>query len=329
MQAFEYAAPHSVEQAVGLLSATPGESDVLAGGTDLLSLMKERIHTPKRLVSLRNLADLYGIGAEGGGLRIGAMATLDELLGNSQVRDRYPSLIQAADGIAGGQMRSMGTVGGELLQRPRCWYFRNGFGLLGQDSDGKPLVPDGENKYHAILGNAGPAYFVNASSLAPALIALDAMAKIASPEGERDLAVEKLYRTPAGADERELSLQPNEILTAIVIPGGNTANAAYEVRERMLLDWPLTAAAVAIKMSGGSVESARVVLGHVAPMPWKSSEAAEALQGKAINDETAAAAGEAAVAGATPLSGNKHKVRLASVSVKRAILAAAGRNVPS
>ena len=327
MESFEYAAPHSVSEAVGLLSATAGESDVLAGGTDLISLMKEHIHTPNRLVSLKNLGDLYGIGSSEGGLRIGAMATIGELLDNPQIRDEYPSLIQAADGIAGGQMQSMGTVGGELLQRPRCWYFRNGFGLLGQDGAGKSLVPDGENKYHAILGNSGPAYFVNASSLAPALIALDATAKIASPEGERDLAVEKLYRTPAGADERELSLKPNEILTAIVIPSGNTANAVYEVRERMLLDWPLAAAAVAIKMSGSTVESARVVLGHVAPTPWRSAEAGDALKGKAINDETAAAAGEAAVAGATPLSGNKHKVRLASVSVKRAILAAAGRSV--
>ena len=324
MEAFEYTAPHSVNEAVSSLSATPGESDVLAGGTDLISLMKERIHTPKRLVSLKNLGELYGISSEGDGLRIGAMATLDTLLHNSQVRDRYPSLRQAAEGVSGGQMRAMGTVGGDLLQRPRCWYFRNGFGLLGQDSNGKSLVSEGENKYHAILGNSGPAYFVNASSLAPALIALDATAKIASPEGERALAIEKLYLIPTGTDERELALKPNEILTAIVIPSGNTANATYEVRERALLDWPLAAAAVAIKMNGSSVESARVVLGHVAPTPWRSSEAADTLKGKSINNETAAAAGEAAVASATPLSGNKHKVRLASISVKRAILAAAG-----
>ena len=172
------------------------------------------------------------------------------------------------------------------------------------------------------MGNSGPAYFVNASSLAPALIALDAIAKIVSPEGERDLALEKLYRTPTKSDEREVALKPNELLTAVVIPGGDIANSTYEVRERVLLDWPLAAAAVALKMNGGSVESARVVLGHVAPTPWKSLEAAASLKGKPISSKTAAAAGEAAVAAATPLSGNKHKVRLASVSVKRAILAA-------
>ena len=323
MQAFEYAAPDTVKGALDLLSSTAGETDILAGGTDLLSLMKERIHAPKRLVSLRNVADLHGISSSGDGLRIGALVTIDELLANPQVRGQYAALAQAADGIGGGQMRSMGTVGGELCQRPRCWYFRNGFGLLGQDSSGKPLVPNGENQYHAILGNKGPAYFVSASSLAPALIALDARVKIASPGGDRELTVEKLFHTPANGNERELSLQPNEILIEIVIPGGASANATYEVRQRNLMDWPLAAAAVSIKMSGSNVESARVVLGHVAPTPWRAPEAEQALKGNPVSEETAAAAGEAAVAAATPLSRNKHKVRLASVAVKRAILRAA------
>ena len=327
MQAFEYAAPDTVKGALDLLSSTAGETDILAGGTDLLSLMKERIHTPKRLVSLRNLADLHGISSSGDGLRIGALVTIDELLANPQVRGQYASLAQAADGIGGGQMRSMGTVGGELCQRPRCWYFRNGFGLLGQDSSGKSLVPNGENQYHAILGNSGSAYFVSASSLAPALIALDARVKIASPDGDRELAVEKLFHTPANGNERELSLQPNEILTEIVIPGGTSANATYEVRQRNLMDWPLAAAAVSIKMSGSNVESARIVLGHVAPTPWRAPEAEQALKGKPVSEETAAAAGEAAVAKATPLSQNSHKARLASVAVKRAILQAAAGSV--
>jgi len=324
MQAFEYAAPDTVKGALDLLSSSAGEVDVLAGGTDLLSLMKERIHTPKRLVGLKNLADLHGISSSGDGLRIGASVTIGELLENPQVRSQYASLAQAADGIGGGQMRTMGTVGGELCQRPRCWYFRNGFGLLGQDSSGKSLIPNGENQYHAILGNKGPAYFVSASCLAPALIALDARVKIASASGDRELAVEKLFHTPANGDERELSLQPNEIVTEIVIPGGSSANATYEVRQRSLMDWPLAAAAVSIKMNGSNVESARVVLGHVAPTPWRAPEAEQSLQGKPVNEETAAAAGEAAVVAATPLSGNKHKVRLASVAVKRAILLATG-----
>ena len=178
MEAFEYAAPNSVKEAVGLLSSNWGEADVLAGGTDLLSLLKEGVHTPKRVVSLKNVSGLKGVSAS----RIGATATIAELLGSSSV----PAAVrQAAEGITSPQMRAMGTVGGELLQRPRCWYFRNGYGLLGKDAKGKSLAPNGENQYHAILGNKGPAYFVSASSLAPALIALEATVTVGGSERRR------------------------------------------------------------------------------------------------------------------------------------------------
>lgn len=324
MEAFEYAAPSSVKEAVGLLSSTWGETDVLAGGTDLLSLMKERVHTPKRVVSLRSVAGLRSVSGRAG-LRIGATATLSELLGSSAARENYPALIQAAEGVSSPQMRAMGTVGGDLLQRPRCWYFRNGYGLLGKDGDGKSLAPIGENRYHAILGNKGPAYFVNASSLAPALIALGASVTLAGPDGEREIEVEKLYQTPNSDGDRENALRPNEILTAIIVPAAaGVVSATYEVRQRQLMDWPLATASVALKLSGGSVQSARVVLGHVAPTPWRSSEAEQALMGKSVSEDTALAAAKAALASATPLSGNKHKVQLARVAVKRAILRAAG-----
>ncbi len=324
MQAFEYAAPSSVKEAVGLLSSNWGEADVLAGGTDLLSLMKERIHTPKRVVSLKNVRGMSSIGAQpGGGVQIGAAVTLDALMAEAAgLSKRFPSLIQAAEGVTSPQMRAMGTVGGDLLQRPRCWYFRNGYGLLAKDAKGKSLVPEGENQYHAILGNKGPAYFVSASSLAPALIALGASVTLVGPDGERDVAIEKLYQTPSSDRDREATIKANEILTQIKIAtGGN--NATYEVRQRQLMDWPLATASVALKMSGGTVESARVVLGHVAPTPWRSSQAERALTGKAVSEDVAMQAGKAAVAAATPLSRNKHKVQLASVAVKRAIMRAA------
>jgi xanthine dehydrogenase YagS FAD-binding subunit len=323
MQAFEYTAPSSAKEAVGLLSSNWGEADVLAGGTDLLSLMKERIHTPKRVVSLKGVRGLGGIAASGGGVQIGAAATLDALLADATIAKSYPSLVQAAEGVTSPQMRAMGTVGGDLLQRPRCWYFRNGYGLLGKDSKGKSLVPEGENQYHAILGNKGPAYFVNASSLAPALIALGASVTLVGPDGEREVDVEKLYQTPKSDRDRETTIKANEILTMIKVPAGGH-NATYEVRQRQLMDWPLAAASVSLKMSGGTVESARVVLGHVAPTPWRSSEAERAITGKSVSEEVAMQAGKAAVAAATPLSRNKHKVQLASVAVKRAILKAAG-----
>ncbi|MEX2301268.1 MAG: xanthine dehydrogenase family protein subunit M [Bryobacterales bacterium] len=324
MQAFQYASPTTVQEALDHLSSTWGEVDVLAGGTDLLSLMKERIHTPNKVVGLRGIKELRGISKSGNNLRIGATVTVQELADNSQIQKQYPALAQAAAGIHSPQMRSMGTVAGDLLQRPRCWYFRRGMGLLAK-SDGKSLIPTGENRYHAILGNKGPAYFVNASSLAPALVALGAKVKVVSKSGSREVEIEKLYRAPAGDSERELDLKPDELVTEILIPASGARSATYEVRERQLLDWPLTTASVVLEMSGNTVKSARVVMGHVAPMPWRSSQAEQALAGKTVSEDVAMAAGKAAVAAATPLSQNKYKVQLASVAVKRAVLAAAGR----
>lgn len=324
MEAFEHAAPQSLGQALGLLSSEWGETDILAGGTDLLSLMKERIHTPKRVVSLRDLRDLRGVKASSEGLHIGATATLDDLISNAEVQNSYPALIQASEGVSSPQIRAMGTVGGDLLQRPRCWYFRNGLGLLAKDSKGNSLIPNGENLYHAILGNKGAAYFVNASSLAPALIALRSTVTLASADGEREMPVEDLYLTPERDSDRELAIRPDEILTGVKVPRAVGPNACYEVRERKLLDWPLAAAAVSLKVTEEKVHSARVVLGHVAPTPWRSVEAEQTLIGMFVGEDTATKAGMAAVKTATPLSQNRHKVQLARVAVKRALLRAGG-----
>ncbi len=322
MQNFEYIAPNQTMAAAQALSPNAGVTAVLAGGTDLLSLMKERVEMPTRVVSLRNISALRGISKKGGGLRIGAMATVEELLG-SKAAAPYKSLVQAAQGITAPQVRAMGTVVGDLLQRPRCWYYRNGYGLLAMH-EGKSLVPNGENRYHAILGNKGPAYFVNASSLAPALISLGAMVTVAGPEGEREIAVADLYRIPSSASERENTLMPNEIVTEINVPSASGwSTATYEVRQRQLLDWPLVTASVAIRMRGGKVSDARVVLGHVAPIPWRSSEAETALKGQSAGEGAGEAAGKAAVAAATPLSQNKAKVQLTTVAVKRAVAMAA------
>ncbi|MBX5495845.1 MAG: FAD binding domain-containing protein, partial [Bryobacteraceae bacterium] len=148
MQAFEYASPKTLKEAVALLGTRWGEADVLAGGTDLISLMKDYLHTPKRVVNVKGIKELAGISKTGAGLRIGAIVTVDELLNNAAVRAEYPSLIQAARGIASPQIRNMGTIGGDLCQRPRCWYFRTGNGLLAM-KDGKSLVVSGDNRYHA------------------------------------------------------------------------------------------------------------------------------------------------------------------------------------
>jgi xanthine dehydrogenase YagS FAD-binding subunit len=218
----------------------------------------------------------------------------------------------------------MGTVGGDLCQRPRCWYFRNGYGLLAM-KDGKSLVPGGENKYHAIFGG-GPAYFVSPSSLGPALVALGAKFTIQGPSGKRTVDAAKFFIAPTDENTRETDLKPNEILTEIIVPAAaGTKNATYEIREREAIDWPLAAASVALKMSGAKVSSAKVVLGHVAPTPWESAKAEEFLGGKTIDESTAEEAGKMAVDGAQPLSQNAYKVQLAKVAVKRALLAAAGK----
>jgi xanthine dehydrogenase YagS FAD-binding subunit len=326
MRAFEYASPTTKEQAVKLLGDDWSDAQVLAGGTDLLALMKDDVVAPKRLVNIKDIPDLKGVSFTARtGLRIGAAATIQQLIDNADARRHYPALIEAAEGISSPQIRSMGTAGGDLCQRPRCWYYRGGHGLLGQDESGKSLVVDGDNRYHAILGNSGPAYFVSPSSLAPALIAYGAKLQIFGSKGAREVAVEKFFVTPGSPNEREQSFKPNEIVTEIIIPppAAGTRSGTYEVRQKEALDWPLATASVVLEMKGNEVKSARVVMGHVAPVPWPSDAAGQALAGKAVNQETANAAGEAAVRGAKGLSRNAYKIQLAKVAVKRALLQAA------
>jgi xanthine dehydrogenase YagS FAD-binding subunit len=207
MKAFEYAAPRSEEEALSLLSPERGKTEVLAGGTDLIGLMKQMLVTPDRLVSLGRVSSLKTIDADSRGMRIGAMATLDDVLEHPATRD-YPALEQAIRAIASLQMQSQGTLGGELCQRPRCWYFRSGHGLL---ADRGTRIAEGDNRYHAIFGNSGPAKFVSPSRLAPALIALGAMLRVIGPEpgDETEMPLEMLFRTPKNDREREHDLLVN------------------------------------------------------------------------------------------------------------------------
>jgi xanthine dehydrogenase YagS FAD-binding subunit len=320
MEAFAYANPATLQEATAILASSLYDAQVLAGGTDLISLMKDYILSPATVVNIKNIKELGGLTAGANGLRIGATATFDDLASNAAVRTGYPAIHAAVLGITSPQIRNMGTVGGDLCQWPRCWYFRNGYGLLAMQ-DGKSLVAAGENKYHAIFG--GPAHFVSASSLGPALIALGARVTLESAQGSRTVEVAKFFVTPTDKAPREIDLRPGEILTEIVVPpAAGVKNATYELREREAIDWPLATASVALKMAGGKVSSAKVVMGHVGPTPIDSAAAAQAVTGRAIDEVTAEAAGAAAVEGAKPLSGNAYKVQLAKVAVKRALLAA-------
>jgi xanthine dehydrogenase YagS FAD-binding subunit len=322
MERFEYTSPKTVKDAAAMLGASWNDAQVLAGGTDLISMMKDFVTSPKRVVNIKGISELGGISKTSAGVRIGATVTLDELCLNQLVRSEFPSLVTAALGVSSPQIRNMGTIAGDLCQRPRCWYFRNGHGLFAMQ-DGKSLVPNGENRYHAIFGG-NPAYFVSASSLGPALAALGAHVKLVSPSGARTVAVAKFFVIPKTESDREIDLHPNEIVTEIVIPSASASmkNATYEVRQKEALDWPLATASVALKMSGGKVASAHIVMGHVAPTPWSAAAAEKSLVGKSIDEASAEHAATAAVEGAQPLSQNGYKVQLAKVAVKRALLAA-------
>jgi xanthine dehydrogenase YagS FAD-binding subunit len=321
MNSFEYAAPNSLPEAVSLLAPAWGETEILAGGTDLVTSLKQGIVAPKRVVSLKNLAQLRGVDVTSDRVRIGGATPLIEVLDQAEVVEEFPCLTGPIEGIGSRQVIAKGTIAGDLCQRPRCWYFRNGYGLLGR-YEGESLIPNGENRYHAIFGNDGPAYFVSPSRLAPGLIALDATLVVQGPDGERTIACGEFFRTPTTDDEREYNLQPNEIVTFVDIPRKGLKNAAYEVQQRQGLDWPYVAAAAALKYEGNRASDARVVLGHVAPVPWPVPEAAKTLNGKALDDESLAACAQAAVDGAKPLSDNGYKVAQVRVAVKRALLAA-------
>lgn len=323
MRAFEYAAPATVEEAVKLLGAS--NSAALAGGTDLLGRAKDHVTSPDRVVYIKDIKELAGISGDprAGGLTIGAGTRLSDIVHHAGIRECYPALWQATSEVGSIQIRNMSTVGGNLLQRPRCWYFRAGFGLLAM-KDGQSLVRAGDNRYHAIFMTSGDALFVSPSSLAVALIALGASATIRGPKGERTAKVEEIYQVPRRDTDSELTVEPGELLTQVTIPAATGKNGAYEAREKSAQDWPLVMSAVNLTVDGDTVKAARIVIYGVAPIPWRSAAAERVIVGKRLTPESAAEAGEAAISGAAPLSMNGYKVPLTRTVVKRALLRAAG-----
>jgi len=329
MKNFSYASPRTEAEVLSVLSAAranneQSETELLAGGTDLVHLLHHMIATPDLVVNLLDVPSLKDVELlDDGVVSIGATVTLDVLLAHPYLNP-YPSIGQAIEGIASMQLQCQGTLGGEVLQRPQCWFFRDGRGLL---ASGGKLAAEGDNRFHSILGNQGPAKFVSASRIAPALIALNATARVIGPgdNQEKFVPVADLFRTPRHEGERENTLLPGQLLTHILLPPADgVASASYEVRHGAGPDYPLASAAAALRIEGGIVQEANIVLGHVAPTPWISREAADLIRGFKISHELADAAGAAAVASATPLSNNEYKVQLAKTAVKRAILRAAG-----
>jgi xanthine dehydrogenase YagS FAD-binding subunit len=327
MKAFEWCSASSIDDAVKLLGAVSADDEYesprpLAGGQDLLTTMKEHIVRPKRVVNLKTIPDLQEIAGDATvGLRIGPLVTLHQLETNPTVKKSFPGLAEAAHSIATVQLRNMGTVGGNLCQRPRCWYFRLEDVICLKKGGDKCYAQNGENKYHAIFGG-GPSFIVHPSDLATMLLALDAAVTIAGPKGRRDLALGNFFVLPADDASRENVLDPAELVTEIrVPPSPRAARCTYlKFKERSTLDFAMSAVAAAVELGADqTVRSARIVLGGVAPIPWRVPKAEAALVGKKLDDPSIAAAAEIALDGATPLAKNAYKIPLTKTLVRRAL----------
>jgi xanthine dehydrogenase YagS FAD-binding subunit len=323
MKPFAYVNPANEKEAVGALSPEYEKALPIGGGQDLLARMKDYITQPDRLVNVKNLDAT--VKPENGGLRIGAAAKMVDVAGHSEIGRLYPAVAAAAIEVGTPQIRNQGTVGGNLNQRPRCWYFRNEEFVCYKKGGNRCFSPSGENQFHAILGG-GPTYIVHPSSLAVPFVAYDATFRLLGPRGERLVKAADYFTMPTRENvERENVLEPNELLTHVILPPpGGVKSGHYEVRYKAAHDWPIAFATVLLSMSGSTVSGARVVMGAVAPVPWRSKEAEQALVGKPVSAESAAAAAEAALAKAEPLSRNAYKVQVAKTALERAILQAAG-----
>jgi len=305
---FDYVQPKSLQAAITQLS-NPG-AVVHAGGTDLLTCLREHIFAVQKVVSISALRELHGIteGADGG-LRIGALTSLHEVADRPLVRKRFSGLAQAAAEVASPQLRNQGTIGGNICQKPRCWYYRGDFNCL-RKGGGACFAADGENQYHCIFGSGGICYIVHPSDTAPSLVALNATARVAGPKGVREVPLEKFHVLPEEDVRRETVLEPNEIVAEIRIPppAAGTRSAYRKVRARRSWDFALAGVALALRFDGRRVVDSRVVLSGAAPVPWRSTEVEQTIRGRELNSTAIAAASKAVVSGAQPLEKNGYKL---------------------
>jgi xanthine dehydrogenase YagS FAD-binding subunit len=336
MKAFSYINPTSERDAAAAVAKREGTIILpMAGGQDLLARMKDYIASPDRVVNLKNALDATVASTSDGGLKIGAAVKIVDLAEHAQVAKLYPAVTHAAAEVGTPQIRNQGTVGGNVNQRPRCWYFRNEEFICFKKGGSRCFATTGENQYHAIFGNNGPSHIVHPSSLAVPFVAYGARFRLLSARGEREVAAAEYFTMPTNRNVlKENVLEDDELLTHVILPApGAVKTGHYEVRYKQSHDWPLAFATVVLTMgsgagaAGNTIASGRVVLGAVAPTPWRSRPAEQALVGKPLNEQTARAAAEAAVAEARPMSGNAYKVQIARTAVKRAIMQAAGLKV--
>ena len=323
MKAFTNANPRDLTHAVTLIRDARQANRTVAiagGGSDLLGMMKDRLVAPDVLVSLKSIKGLDQVKpAPGGGVTIGGLITLDALSRVAAVRERYAVLAAAAEGVATPQIRNAATLAGNICQRPWCWYYRNGFNCL-KNGGTTCYSISGENQFHAIFGG-GPSYIVHPSDTAPALVALDATFRIAGPAGERDVPAGEFFALPTADASRENVLKDGEALASITLPPARKlARSTYhKILDREAWTHAVVSAAVMLDIEKGVCQRARVVLGGVAPIPWRLPEVEKMLTGQRLTPELAARAGEAAVSGARPLAKNGYKVPMVRAMVTRTL----------
>ena len=322
MKAFDYLVADQLDAALD--EYAEGSVALKAGGIDLLDLMKERVETPATVLSIGGLDELSYIREDKDGVHIGALTTLADIGRNELLKTKYATLHHAAAEAATPQIRERATVGGNLCQRPRCWYFRKKEFHCLKKGGATCFAVDGENRYHSIFGG-GPSYIVHPSNVAPALVALDGIVVVRSADGEpQRVSAAEFFVLPSQSLMNENVLKPGQVVTEVILPKAPSQSATIELREKQSFDWPIMMACVA-RLD----KKWRVCLGAVAPVPWLSEPAMEVLGEKDITPELATRASEAVVRDAEPMTDNEYKVQLAKVATKRALMTAAGLEVPT
>ncbi len=319
MHNFSYVKAGSLSEAIKALGAKGAW--IHAGGTDLLGCALEEIIQVDKVVSISGLKQLKGIAADsGGGLKIAALTPVADVARHAEIGEKYAVLAQAAASVGSPQLREQGTVGGNLCQRPRCWYFRSK--LQCRKKGGSVCYAmGGENQYHAVFGG-GPCFFVHPSDIAVALSALEARISISGPSGSKVVKIDDFFVSPRQNVEKENILLQGEVVTHIQIPapGVNARSSYRKVAERKSWDFALASAATVLHFENDRVRTARIVLGGVAPYPWRAAEAEKALAGGKLDEEAAAEAADAAIAGAAPLRDNAYKLEIVKSVVRESLM---------
>jgi len=319
MKQFKIAEPQTFEQ-VTSLSSEDRTYCLMAGGTDLVGELKDGIIEPEVVVDLNTISGLSYINKDRSGVRIGALTRLAELAENPQIQNEYPALHEAALSVATPQLRNVGTVGGNLCQRPRCWYYRDPQTRCRKKGGSRCFASNGRNKYHAILGGR-TCCIVHPSDLAPALICLDAKVTISAPEKDKTIPLADFFTLPSVNVRRENILAPNEVVKEIILPPAKRGEKStyIKLKERETWDFALVSAAVKGTASGGIFNDIKIILGGVAPVPWRLEKAESLIRGRKVKPDSVRQAARRALADAQPLAENAYKLELVEAVLSRAV----------